>query len=146
MFGGDFFSDSAARPLLLNELDASVPTQRSPARNVAMSAFNLVWPERFFIPSGSAGIPRRSGLIVPRTWQITQGKPGGGMRKPVSILHRLTLSKAFHRGIQRRVKLVHRRFAFVAHVGNAKGRAFDFPIAAINEETLVFDQFLQFHD
>ena len=52
----------------------------------------------------------------------------------------LTLSNRFVHG---RVEHVHRRFRFVTHVGNAKRRAFDFPVAAVDEEALVLHQFLE---
>ena len=53
-------------------------------------------------------------------------------------------SQLLHRIIQRGVELIHRGLGFVAHVGEAEGGAFDFSVTAINEETLVFDQLLQF--
>src|ERR1035438_6379902 len=49
-----------------------------------------------------------------------------------------------HRRIQSGVKLVHRRFGFIAHVGKAERGAFDFSIAAVNQKALVFDELLQF--
>jgi hypothetical protein len=53
-------------------------------------------------------------------------------------------SELLHRRIQRRVELVHGRLGFVAHVGDAEGRALDLAVAAINEEALVLDELLEF--
>ncbi len=48
-----------------------------------------------------------------------------------------------HRLVERGVELVHRGFRFVAHVGEAERRAFDFSVAAVNQETRIFHELLQ---
>src|ERR1017187_5794116 len=52
-------------------------------------------------------------------------------------------SELRHRLVQRGVKLVHRRLGLVAHVGESERGAFDFSVAAVNQETLILDELLQ---
>ena len=52
-------------------------------------------------------------------------------------------SKLRHCFVERGVKLIHRGFCFIAHVGDAERGAFDFSVAAVNQETCVLRQLLQ---
>ena len=49
-----------------------------------------------------------------------------------------------HARIQCRDKLVHGRFRLIPHIRDAAGGAFDFSVASVNQEALVFDELLEF--
>src|ERR1700722_268550 len=57
-----------------------------------------------------------------------------------------TLSKLLHRFVEGGVELVQSGLGFVAHVGETERGAFDLAVAAVDEDALVFDEFLEFGD
>src|SRR5215218_469741 len=61
----------------------------------------------------------------------------------VSLRLRLSPSQLRNRLIHRGVERIHRFVRFITHVGDAEGRALNFSVAAINEEALVFHEFLE---
>src|SRR6185369_5320655 len=87
-----------------------------------------------------------------RPTAMTRSQPGRGglasvgadMWKTFNAFPKFRNIDLRHRLVERGVKLVHRRLGFVAHVGQTERGAFDFSVAAVNQEALILRQLLQF--
>src|SRR5579859_5711627 len=64
-----------------------------------------------------------------------------GATNPLSF--RLWPSRLLHSKVQGLDELVHARFRFITHVGDAEGSSFNLSIAAINQEASVLNRFLE---